>query len=476
LLRRAGLAVLASGAAAAWPELAVAAPPEGRLRQLARSLDGELVTRSSPGYRRAKQLYDPRFDTIRPLAIAYCETVEDVEKAVSWGRRNGVRPVPRSGGHSYGGYSTGDGALVVDVRRLDAVSSSSGRARVGAGTTHGKLYEALWRNGVTVPAGSCASVGVSGLTLGGGVGLSSRKLGLTCDSLEALTVVTANGEAVTCSERERPDLFWACRGGGGGNFGVVTDLVFRTHSVSTVSTYTAAWPWSRAGAVVAAWQDWAPDAPPELFSVCRLSAGPGSLRVASSGQLFGTPAELHALLAPLLAAGGEPTSLNVVERSYISAVDYFSGSGGRASFLAKSDYVRERLSEDGIRTLVQAIDRSAGTRGFSSRSALLDSYGGAINEVSPAAAAFVHRGMRFSIQYLAFLSSGDGAASLAWLRALYRAMRPFVSGFAYQNYIDPDLAGWRQAYYGSNLPRLVQIKRRYDPDNLFRFRQSIPAR
>jgi hypothetical protein len=116
-----------------------------------------------------------------------------------------------------------------------------------------------------------------------------------------------------------------------------------------------------------------------------------------SGQLFGTPAELHALLAPLLAAGGEPTSLNVAERSYISAVDYFSGSDGRASFLAKSDYVRERLSQDGIRTLVQAIERGAGTRGSSSRSALLDAYGGAINEVSPAAAAFVHRGMRFSI-------------------------------------------------------------------------------
>ncbi len=468
LLRRAGAAVTAAGAAGLWVGPAAAATP---LRRLARTLDGELVTRASPRYRTAKQLYDTRFDAIRPLAIAYCETVSDVQRCVRWCARNHVRPAARSGGHSYGGYSSVGDGLVIDVSRLDRVDASGGTARIGAGAALGDVYRRLAADGVTVPAGSCPSVGIAGLALGGGVGFSARKLGLTCDSLEALTIVTADGRARTCSAGTNPDLFWASRGGGGGNFGVVTALTLATHPVSSVTTYSATWPWPRAAAVVDAWQRFAPDAPDELFSVCRLETAPGGPRIGSSGQLFGSEATLRSLLAPLLAAG-EPTQLAVVERPYLEAVSFFAGGPGRATFAAKSDYVRGLLPRAGIEILVRAIEARQSAGGTAD--ILLDSYGGAINRVPPAATAFVHRRERFSLQEIASWSPGRPAGpSLAWLRALHGALRPHVSGFAYQNYIDPELTTWRHAYYGANYGRLKRVKRAVDPTNLFRFRQSI---
>lgn len=467
LLRRAGVAGVAL-AAASWAPPAAAASP---LRALGRSLDGELLTRSSPRYRTAKQLFAMRYDSIRPLAIAYCESVEDVQRCVRWCARHGVRPAARSGGHSFGGYSTAARGLVIDVSRLDRIVPFAAGAQIGAGATLGDVYERLWELEAMIPASTCLEVGIAGLALGGGVGFSSRKLGLTCDSLQELTIVTADGRRRTCSEDRNADLFWACRGGGGGNFGVVTDLVFMTYPVSNVATFRASWPWEQAAAVLDAWQRFVPDAPDELFSVCRLQTGAEGPRIGASGQLFGSEGELRSLLAPLLAAA-EPTELSVVERTFLEATSYFGGEIGRAMFAAKSDYVRDVLSPAGIGVLVGAIDArqaAGGTGGL-----MLDASGGAINRVAPGATAFVHRGERFSMQEVAFWSPGSSAsASLAWLHSLHAALRPHVSGFAYQNYIDPGLAGWEQAYYGGNYRRLQRVKRRVDPDNLFRFRQSI---
>ena len=471
LVRRAGVASLVLGAGALAPASARAAGSP--LSALARSLDGELVMRSSSGYRLAKRLYDTRFDAIRPLAVAFCESVADVQRCVRWCARHGVRPAARSGGHSYGGYSTAGGGLVIDVSRLDRIVASSGRARIGAGATLGDVYERLWQVGRTIPGGSCPTVGIAGLALGGGVGFSARKLGLTCDSMREVTIVTADGRVRTCSKHSNDDLFWACRGGGGGNFGVVTGFVFKSHPVSTVTTYNASWPWKRAGRVVDAWQRWAPDAPDELFSVCRLQTAAGGAAVGSSGQFYGSETQLRSLLAPLLAAG-EPTHLSVTERPFIEAVHYFSGVSGRGTFAAKSDYVRQRLPKAGIAVLISAIEarQASGAAG----SVLFDSYGGRVNRVAPAATAFVHRRERFSLQELASWSPGSPAGEHQaehWLRKLHTRLRPYVSGFAYQNYVDSELVGWEHAYYGSNYPRLQRIKRHVDADNLFRFGRSI---
>jgi FAD/FMN-containing dehydrogenase len=453
------------------------------LDELQRNVDGTVVGRTSAGYGRARELYNTRFDAYRPLAVVYCESAGDVRRTIAWSRKHGIRIAARGGGHSYGGYSSVPGGVVVDVSRMAAVAMRpGGRATVGAGAKLVDVYAGLARHGVTIPAGSCPTVGIGGQVLGGGVGFLSRKLGTTSDNLLGLTLVTADGRVRTCSPSENADLYWASRGGGGGNFGIATEYTFRTTAISSVSTFTATWPWSRARAVIAAWQQWAPHAPDELFSVCNLSSEAGSPAIHVSGQLIGPPARLRSLLRSLVSAV-PPESVFVKQRPYLTAVQYWAGCGplsacrlkpfgklSRATFAAKSDYVRRPLPPAAASAIVSALERAPGHGTL-----LLDSYGGALNRIPKGATAFVHRDMLCSLQYLAYWRApGQAAASIAWLRAFSSAMRPYVSGQAYVNYIDPDLVGRLQAYYGSNLRRLVSIKRHHDPDNVFRFRQSIP--
>ena len=353
---------------------------------------------------------------------------------------------------------------------------------IGAGAKLIDVYAALAGHGAVVPAGSCATVGIGGQVLGGGIGLLSRKLGATCDNLLSLTLVTADGRARACSAHENADLYWASRGGGGGNFGIATSYTLRTTPIAGLTTFTATWPWAQAPAVVRFWQGWAPHAPDDLFTVCNLSSGGGSRGVRVSGQLVGRAARLQSLLHPLVSVG-TPNEVRVRERGPLEAARYWAGCGPlsechlepfgalpRATFAAKSDYVKRPFSPSAMRTVMRAIEH-APANGL----LLMDSYGGALNRVPKGATAFVHRDSLSSLQYLAYWGSpGQAAANLAWLRSFYAAMRPYVSGEAYVNYIDPDLAGNPLAYYGQNLRRLVSIKRRRDPANVFRFPQSIP--
>ena len=425
---------------------------------------------------------------MRPLAVIYPTSAADVSQAIRWARQDGVRLATRCGGHSYAGYSTTPG-LVVDVSRLDAVVFDAARrtVRVGAGARLMDVYAKLAPHGVTVPAGSCPTVGIAGLALGGGIGFASRKLGLTCDNIVSLTIVTADGVVRTCKPGRNADLLWACKGGGGGNFGVVTSFTFRTHPVSTVATYRATWDWSDAARALRAWQAWAPTAPDALFSMLGLTAtDSGQSRIGSQGQFFGTTAQLDAELQQLFAAAGPPASLELRELGYLDAMLRWAncseashcslGDGvGRSTYAAKSDLYATVMPPAGIAAALGAIEGRAAAP--AAGSILFDAYGGAINRVPKAATAFVHRTMKFSCQYIASwnIAGGDppAAAAISWLRNTRAALRPHASGFAYQNYIDADLTGWGLAYYGSNYARLRRIKRRYDPGNVFRFAQSI---
>lgn len=473
--------LLARGAALAFgtvpfvDALAAAAPPSGIFHELDRQLRGDVVQRGAPGYNAARVVYNTRYDAVKPQAIAFCESLADVQKTVHWARKHNVHIVPRSGGHSYGGYSTTSG-VVVDVSRLHAVSLAvNGRAASGAGAHLIGVYTALASRGRMIPGGTCPTVGIAGLTQGGGIGLSGRKFGLTSDHLLEATVVLADGSAVVVNAQHHPDLYWALRGGGGGNFGIVTRLVFRTHPAATVSTYSMEWPWSDAKQVVQAWQAFAPHAPDALSSVLNLNAaaGTGTPHITSAGQFFGSEQTLRSLLAPLLNAG-TPTQFATTTRTFLGAVHYWAGGGtGRATFAAKSSISTAALSSAGIDAFLHQIEDKR-TSGTGSGIVLLDSWGGAINRVPKAATAFVHRNALFSMQYLAYWEPGAAAApNLAWLRRCFAALRPYVSAFAYQNYIDPELPAWQHAYYGSNLARLRQVKRKYDPHNVFHFRQSI---
>ena len=462
-------------------------PPEasGVSKRALRELRAAVRGRVLVPHNSARIVYNRRFEGLRPDAVVQVENTADVAAAVRWADRFDVRLVARSGGHSYAGYSsTGDG-VVLDLSRLRGVRVAGGRVTVGPGAQLIDVQRALTRRGLTVPSGSCPSVGIGGLALGGGHGLAGRRFGLTSDNLRAARIVTADGRVRHADADTNEDLFWACRGGGGGNFGIVTALTLETHRVAGGAWFSVSWPWSQAEQALAEWQRFAPEAPPALTSIFSLgtTGGSGPPRVAAVGQYLGDLAKLRRLVRPLTGVAG--ASLSSGSSSYFSLVLRWAGclDGGlaachrstRSSFHAKSDYFDKRLGPRGRATMIDWIERRQHNPSLGSGALLLDAYGGALNRPAPDATAFVHRDMLFSLQYLAYSGGGTaGRASGRWINGVWRALRPHVSGEAYQNYIDPQLEHWQRAYYGSNLERLREIKKRVDPDFRFRFRQAIP--
>lgn len=476
-------------------------PTDTNWSELAKSLQGRLIRPDSPHYPTARQLFNPRFDQVHPAAIAYCISPADVQTCLAFAYRFGLPFAPRAGGHSYAGYSTTTG-LVLDVAPMSTVTvdMNTGTAKVGAGTRLIDVYAALAQYGLVLPAGTCPTVGIAGLTLGGGVSVLSRKFGLTCDNLLAAQVIVADGRVLTCDANHEPDLFWALRGGGGGNFGVVTSFTFRVHQVASLSLFTLRWPWGAAAAVLDAWQGWAPQAPDELWSSCWLQATSDKYAnpiVQVNGVYIGGVTPLGSLLQQLTSridaaplshyvsnAGLIETMLyeancygETVSQCHLASQDV-NGQVERSTYRAKSGYFTRALPRQGIDTLVNAVSRCQSSPTLGEGGIGVDAFGGAINRVDPTATAFVHRDALFSIQYAATWNANDPAsivmANHAWLTDMWQAMRPYASGGAYQNYIDSDLTNWQQAYYGANLPRLQQVKAVYDPGDFFHFGQSIP--
>jgi hypothetical protein len=486
-LRRAGALALAAGLApTAWELVRPtdgAARVDPRLRALARELRGPVYAPGTAAYARNRGVYNLRYSALAPLGVAQPETVADVQACVRWGKRYKIRLVPRGGGHSYAGYSTARGELQVDMRRWDGVHVhvGSGTADVGAGARLEQVYAGLARRGVTIPAGSCPTVGIAGLAMGGGHGLASRKWGVTSDNIAAVDVVLADGSHVIADSAHHSDLLWACRGGGGGNFGIVTSFRFHVHRVRSASHFAISWPWEEAAAVLAAWQRWAPHAPHELDSILNLSTGAGSPTIRCVGQFIGPLRTLQRLLGPMRRVGHP--SISTVQQSYLGVQLWLAGCAGEtfaeclafkpSRFAAKSRYFSRPLPGAGRATVVRALERAQSLPGGGAL--ILDAYGGAINQVAPDATAFVHRDEIFSGQFFASWGAPHrGGPILAWLSGFHAQMRRYASPFAYQNYIDPDLRGWQHAYYGANFRRLTEVKRRYDPGHAFRFAQSIP--
>jgi FAD/FMN-containing dehydrogenase len=456
-----------------------------------------LVRPGQRGYNQAKQLFDPQFDRLRPTGVAYCATPADVAACVTFAARFKLPIRARSGGHSYAGWSSVNGGLVVDVTGLNSYGVGNGTVKVGTGLGLIDFYSRLARRGLAVPGGSCPTVGIAGLTLGGGVGVLGRNYGLTCDNLEAVQIVTANGDILNCDSHTNSDLLWASQGGGGGNFGIATSFTFRSHRLSSLALFFLSWPWSQARRVVDGWQRWAPHAPNALWSNLHLSAAPGgtvpSVGVGGTyvGSVGGAAAQLDKLYALI---GSRPSSSFLGENSYLQAMlveagcsgltvpQCHTGMGGhlgRVPFFAKSDFFTHRLGPAGLTALLNGIERFQGVAaaGGASGSIAFDAFGGAINAVHPDATAFVHRNTLFLAQYYTQWRSPGSARGIAnqhqWIRQYHDALRPHASGQAYQNYIDPDLTNWRQAYYGANYARLSQIKGKYDPHQLFSFPQAI---
>ncbi|HEY4376607.1 MAG TPA: FAD-binding oxidoreductase, partial [Acidimicrobiales bacterium] len=459
------------------------------------------------GYDADRLLFNPLFDGVHPQGIARCGSAADVAACLAFTEAHGVPFAVRGGGHSFGGYSTSTG-LVIDLTPMSQVAVGPGStAQIGAGARLIDVYAGLADHGVMIPAGSCPTVGIAGLTLGGGVGVVSRKYGLTIDNLQAAEVVLADGRTVTCDDRHEPDLFWALRGGGAGSFGVVTSFTFRTRPAPSLALGGLHWPWSAAGAVLSAWLDWAPTAPDELWSNALLLAqdtvpsghgkegGEPTVRV---GAVYvGSSGGLASLLDDLVRrVGHAPISRTGHTAGYLDAMRYEGGCSDRSiaqcrlpsqgpagqlareASVARAEYLGAKLPDAGIQVIVDAVTRRQADPGLSGGGAAFDAYGGAINRVPPTATAFVHRNPRCGVLLNGTLPAGSEQsvvdANAAWVDGLGMALKPYVDGEAYQNYVDPRRPDWAQAYYGANLARLREVKRRYDPHNRFHFAQSIP--
>jgi hypothetical protein len=466
--------------------------------RLASSLHGTLVQPSSPSYGVDRLLYNSKFVDLHPRAIAYCANADDVARCVAFAAAHEVPFAARSGGHSYAAYSNSSG-LVIDVSRLASVNvdATANTAYVGAGAQLIDVYNTIGSHDRLLPGGSCPTVGIAGLALGGGIGVFSRRYGMTCDNIRSVTLVTADAQVLTADHTRHADLLWACQGGGGGNFGVVTSFEFDVHPMPEVTLFTLQYPWDAATTMLHAWQEWIASTPDELWSNCQLSSqGSYGYLAQVAGVYCGSPTELASVVSPLRSAiATSPTYIFNGSNDYLTAMEIEAGCSGltvaachvapesphgalsRTAYSAKSSYVDRPMTASQISSLVAAVERLSSEVPNLGGGLAFDSYGGVINRVAPGATAFVHRDKLACIQasysWSTYSTSSEIEAGANWLTWLGSDVFNPATG-AYQNYIDPNLVDWQSAYYGSNLERLSLVKKKYDPDNRFVFAQSIP--
>ncbi len=440
--------------------------------------DALLLTPGDPQY--ADYLPAANLRTqLAPALRAVCRTENAVAVMTDWVRSNNLSFAVRSGGHSYEGFSQSTD-VVIDLRGLQeiTVDTSEGLVTAGAGVSLYDVYQELANVGYAFPAGSCPTVGIAGHLFGGGHGLLARSHGLTCDNLQQVTLIDAQASTLKATSASEPDLFWACRGGGGGSFGIATQFVLRIFPLSDVMVFGVSWLLSqpKAARVFSAWQSWAPNAPSTITSIMKLGPTAGSaISMRCIGQSVGSRTELRNELSALVSAEAPSKPLNIQTLSFLDAINHFAGGLNYESVYmkAKSDYVFSPLSPSAIAAMLAAVSEVP----VGGIAVLCDAYGGAISGVAATDTAFPRRaGTQYCIQYFSSWSDPtDTPAHLANVTNVYAAMRPYLPGAAYVNYCDLDLQNFADAYWSTNLPRLSTVKKAYDPDNLFHHAQSVPV-
>ena len=451
-------------------------PLDRELAALQSAIAGEVVLPGSPDYDSARLPANTRFHHVRPRAVVRCATTRDVVETLAVARTLQVPVAVRGGGHCFAGRSSTTG-IVLDVSPMDTVALRDGLAVVGAGTRLGALYDALDARGLALPAGCGPTVGIAGLTLGGGFGALGRRYGLTCDRLAGARVVCGDGRVVDCDAHREPDLFWALRGGGPG-IAVVTTLLFRPVPAPPTTVFHLTWPAPAAAAVVAAWPGWAPGAPDELSAALRLVA-PAELDLPAEVTLVGTALDGDPL--PLLdefvhRAGVEPARVTLTSGSFREAKQWLAGLDDDAAEPpgarhGRSEFFRRPLPPDAAAALARSVvaDRVPGH----AHEVDLTPWGGAYNRVPPDATAFAHR----SEAYLVDVKLGTGGNTRDRLARSWATIAGFGTGRVYPNFPDPDHALPATAYHGGNHARLRRIRAAADPGAILfpRLEEPCPA-
>jgi FAD/FMN-containing dehydrogenase len=445
-------------------------------------LEGALVRPADDGYDEARAIWNGAHDA-HPAVIARCATVADVRHAVGFARSEGLELAVRGGGHSIPGFSSNDDGIVLDLSPMKgiAVDADARTVRAEGGTTWAELDAATQAHGLATTGGLVSSTGVAGFTLGGGVGWLMRKHGLACDNLRAVEIVTADGQVLTASADENPDLFWGLRGGGG-NFGVVTAFEFDLHPVGpTVAAGPIFYPGDRAEEILRFYREFVADAPDELTTLVNLLTAPpapflpeewhGKKLVAVIGCYSGDPDEGMKAMQPLRELG-EPVADLIGPMPYVqmqSLIDALWPHGTKAYM--KAGYLREL--DDGA---VESIARFHQDATSPASEIHVHHFGGAVARVDGDETAYGERQAPYVLNVLAVSHEPGGIEEhVGWAHALYGAVEPSLTGAAYINFLSAEGEDRVQAAYGAEkFARLRELKDRYDPTNLFHLNQNIP--
>lgn len=493
----AGLALTATGAVTGVVPAAFADTTATGWEGLAANMTGKLVLPSDPAYPLAKQNQFVEFDAVNPTAIAMCATPQDVQKAVNYARSKGIAVRTRSGGHNYGGWSTGEG-LVIDVSKLQQVTVGANSVKIGPGLQSIDALHALAPHNKQIIAGTCPTVCPGGFISGGGIGYQTRKFGLGSDRLKSAQVVLADGRLIRTSASQYPDLFWALRGGGGGNFGIVTEFEVTPIDAPRLVFFNTTWSWDKAADVFAAWQAWQLNASVDLGSALIFmlqDAAPGAEpMIIVTGAYHGPLAEAEAALAELTTmVGAQPTSTFHSDLPFHEGMKTAYGCGD----LTQDQCHREGTNPDALmhrvgwlreayrffdRPLTQAQlddlittwdgDRVAGQRRFLHCMAV----GGHSNYIGETATPFPHRDANFIIGFTTQLDGPRTPEAEAAATAIVEKGRNFLDPIGiggYVNFPGSNTPDWATQYYGVNYTRLQKVKKAYDPNNFFRHPRSI---
>jgi FAD/FMN-containing dehydrogenase len=435
-------------------------------QELARELQGALYQRAEEGYDTAREVWNAMIDK-HPALVAQCATVADVQTCVNFARERELLLAVKCGGHSYPGKSTCDGGMMIDLANMHAVEvdAEMRTATVQGGALLGHLDTASQAQGLITTAGIVSHTGVGGFTLGGGMGRLDRKYGLAIDNLLSAKVVTADGQLRHASAEENPDLFWALRGGGG-NFGIVTEFVYRLHPFDdTVYAGFLEYPLAEAKNVLGFFAEFEQTLPDEA------SAEP-SLYVNDNGPVLGigilyagSVADGEKIYQPL-AEFSKPTVNSLGPDSYAKWQTMFDGALGHG----KLNYLKSGFIVDMTPEFVDALVENF--TGSPLPNVWFQHLGGKTNRVAADATAYSHRDVRFNLGIdTVFTDPAETEARIASVRRYYAAMEPFMKGF-YTNLHD-DNAERTWGNYGQHYPRLAEIKKAYDPGNLFRLNANI---
>ena len=433
------------------------------------SLHGQLILPGEAAYESARRIYNGAIDR-RPAFIIRCVDANDVQCAVEFGRQSNLDIAVRGGGHSFPGLSTCDNGLVIDLSPMQAVSVNvhDQSARAEPGVTLGGLIEATQAYGLGTNTGTVSDTGIAGLTLGGGIGWLMGKYGLTCDSVRSFEVVTADGRLLNANANENADLYWGLRGGGG-NFGIVTAFDYQLHSLGTILGGMVVHPLSRARSVLQFYRDFTHELPDELTAACAMLTTPDGQPVIGILMCYnGDLSQGERVIAPLRKFG--PPLLDRIQPmpyAGMFALLDSSVSAGRHYYLKGGSL--PALSDGAIENLV---DSAEGLTSPYSHIAMMPVHGAA-SRVGASETAFSFREEHYEFYIMAAWEDDGQDRHVQWVRQSYQTLERFTSQRAYVNFLGEDGTARVRAAYGPNYQRLVALKTKYDPENVFHLNQNI---